>query len=1852
MACEIIYKNNIPTGVYDKNGTPSKFFNQILNNPHVSTFDDALQRYLNVAEQDEQPLQYITVNGQIFDDFADALKSIDKGEIIAFSGDTELFSVSSDINTKSFNGLINNLIKNDLILPSTVLDVDGTKLYKPKGDELKKHITSDLAITTARGTMGVAAHRNAAGDLYFDMDLIGKRAATNKEGETVYLTEEQYAEKSFRSFEDPTGVLAERAYRDDNRAFGNTKPVDEIEIIPENLLQEKLLNLLQQLGIKTISLETYSKKYNPDISALADIANKLIAFRDGTINQEDLTEEVSHFIVEASEPVELENLLRNVHRTTEWAQFEQAYREIYAQEYSGQELEEVVRKEILGKVLANSLQNNFNQNRPSPTENSIIGRLRDIFNTLINRVNNFFKPAHKQELDRYLDSIYANLMQDSLYEELNPSQLDGKKYVLYSIDQAGVPAEYRQYQKALEHLTNQQYQLAKKYSAPASKNMLREAKQELEKSIQDLESEIQKLHRLKALSNIATVATSQLNYLAKVIDTNTNKGYHFAQEENSVYQNFMTKLRPMLSQISGQLNTKDKTEKDLKDKIDAALKKSLELEAKVPASNEIAIKNMVERVIQKTNMTETEANRYRDQLNNVLTTAQKDTNWFHAHLGQLVHAQNMLLNLAGDVISKTVTESRQAFLPRIKQFLNELEEAGFDPKQLKKLIDKNGYIIHEIDNGKLEEINKQIQADIYNSITGNTIQAKDFTPELVQNLNVEQRTLFEASWRTEEKARTESFFTQEYLDRLENFSIEVNAKTLRRVDLPQIALDYEQQYRGQLTEIRVNNGGINSENDKAEIQGLNKQRANNSNPRNIDGSLKKGLVEIYDETRGQYVLELSGLENLDDESAEEAQRVYGLQTINLLNREFYAGTEQVRNIPQAFIDKLNEFETEQEKWDFVQLNAYVGFKPDFWDNFGTTASLNERLQDQKNGENDAEVDELISDIRGQQQIIANILKANRVFNRPSETDVVNLEDIAAQEIKDATIQLESLYSKANALLPREEQVDVERLFESRTNEAYRSDLENQGIITDEEKIAFILKHVTPNNRQAIDNAVRVVNKIKEGDADVVIKKSLQNIFNENMSAAEAQTALIKYAESKLLPYYKRTEPVGFSEEYNKVRQDIGNNVEGAVENYIQNSEYTQISPSYSFSQNESINPKWLANRDAKRSQYTQEFLGQIRNEEFFSRYGVDQNGNATRNIEEWKARESLLNLQDWSLENYDATGAHDRYLLPQQHKSGFRRLTGFLGNIDTKAIGQSLLDVVNFREDETETGQDEQGNIITNSSQILSIPKYGLRKLNEPTDVTDELLYSYAWMASQSSLYKSRKENISNMFALNDALLNTDFAGKSSESTNAYKMFRSFLNSNYYGQRETFSYEVSLLGKKINLGKLARVFNSWVRMVSLASFSVPFTSLLQAKVQRFIESKVGELTNPIALKLARKEFHVHAKKAAGEIMGLTSKAKINVLGEAYGMYDLGTTRFENSNYNKATRGVMQISSGVHSLGNFPVLPTTMLSILYDYRYVDGEILNYNQYIRRNQNTDRKQLDTDWQRYELFYDDIIVKDGIQTYNNEAISQKTGLTEEQLETRIQQLHETMTNRITESIQSIDSSIPEFQKSIAARDARASFFLMFQNWFLLALQSRFKSKGYNISRELETEGSWITTGKFIQDLIIRRRDVKTAWREAMNDPLKKRNLRRTVVELGVANAMAVVAILLSNYADDEDDPMFGLAFLDYFATRVSAEQISGTVALPRQFGQIIESPLAAADRFYDLFNVTDVLSSEQVTRGSFAGETERYKWLSQNMVWFKDYHRLSNLKRSQDTYEFFNEGVYDYAAISWLLPEEAEE
>src|SRR6187402_806137 len=135
MACRIISKKGQPVGVFSPNGRPSLVFNQILNIPHIESFDQALQGYTNLlAQGTEAPIVFQT-NNQNFTSLADAIKNSKTNSTIEVtSQDKSFMSIDTTINPQTRTGLINSLIKEDILTGNSMLDVDGQKVLEVTGN--------------------------------------------------------------------------------------------------------------------------------------------------------------------------------------------------------------------------------------------------------------------------------------------------------------------------------------------------------------------------------------------------------------------------------------------------------------------------------------------------------------------------------------------------------------------------------------------------------------------------------------------------------------------------------------------------------------------------------------------------------------------------------------------------------------------------------------------------------------------------------------------------------------------------------------------------------------------------------------------------------------------------------------------------------------------------------------------------------------------------------------------------------------------------------------------------------------------------------------------------------------------------------------------------------------------------------------------------------------------------------------------------------------------------------------------------------------------------------------------------------------------------------------------------------------------------------------------------------------------------------------------------------------------------------------------------------------------------------------------------------------------------------------
>lgn len=1801
---------------------------------NIGTFSKESNDIRYSLSQKEPNLLY-KANDKVYPTFSEALKSgaqTIEGGLNTTQGFKTFFSVDSNSNLNTLNGRINHLIKQNILTGESYINKKGEKVYKTVGHNSVRKMFSATTID------GFVKSILANGDVILrKLKNPAQIELKTKKGETQIVNRKDLDKMTFQEmqskFEEPLTILANVELQ---KAQNNKREIEQTQILPENELQERLLNLLQKFGIPTMAIEEYKKRYEikngqlPNASALTDLANLVVAFKDGVIQMEDLTEEVAHLIVASMPQEQKENLLRNIHRTREWKQYSEQYREVYNDDAQ-------LREEILGKVLANSLQERFAQ-RESETENTILEKLLEAIQNFFNRVAAYFRPQYQVELDQYTENVYDNLMADAL--ELDKVRIKETGHTLFSLGETT--------SKALNLLKAQESKIRNR----ATREKLSKTEEEL-RNIQDDEIELE-----KTAITLGEIAKKQATFLKRAFDKNTKKGTLFTQEENAVFNTFKAQTRPTLEALRELLKKKNLAPEAVKT-INEALATISELSGKISNHDSNVIDNIIDRMVERHSLSE----RQKKELKTILSATQKDTTTLHTYLGSLIHARNPLLNMAGSVIGDMTMNANVGYLDKIKALTQVLEQQGVNPSRLRELI-RGNYLMSEVNYEEKENAEKDARRRAYNEVKNTQLSQEQFDALKDLELNPQESKQYREAYERISLAEfAEDMYVTSHRQKLETIYQGISDE----------ARQFHENDRRDRAEIRrratdENGLVIYDENDAAEIEQLNKVRTQMMNPRDESGKLYAGLDEDSEGRLFQLPntkLSPDAKMALDLHKIQEAMSgLYGNKELDAYNKvkgtsltldEFKAlksldlsATEQVeydklvnQEFPPKFLEELNKLNTAEEKADFLFLNAYVGFPQDFWES--TEQSLMDKLEE--NGQED-----LAKEIREQQQIVSYILKANRMFNQPSQINVDGMSNKEKEAIKDATEKLQELYNKASKAL-NDKTVKVPNAEkETVTNEAFKAD--TQGLNGVVPLLEFISNHSTTKGKQSLRKLMSLYEGLSNGTITTLPEKYEGIIDLDNL-----ETSVTNYAKTKLLPYYKRTEPTGFTNLVNEFK-----NGTITAEEFIA-SPLVEVKPNFSFYesvQSSHINPKWLENKKNNRPQVKE---GAFTDKEYISYFGI-QNGQPTRNLDMWEARKAMLEVAKSSLTDYGEEG-RNIYMLPQVGKRRLRQAVDTIQDFSKRSWKESIRDLVQFREDEKEFGE--------NGLRSPIIPKYYISKLTDQKDVTDDLLYSYALLAQQSSLYKARTEAFTEMFAIEEALKQQKFENKEATATNAYKMFQSYMDYNIFGKKENFQYNVGVGSVRVDLAKVARQFQSMVRTINLTGVVVPLTSGLQGSIVKRMESIIGERLNPIAEREGNALYVKHAAGAAGEILGINSKNYLNVLMEYFGMSDVAENRYQNSIYGKSVRGLTKWSSFTHDMSNFTINPRVMFSVLADNRYYGSAIYTFKQFqtLMKAQNKSDSEITAEWKALPSLHEDIEAKDGRIVFNKTSIEQKLGVGKEEY---FDNYMKGVASRIKITLQEIDTQIPQEEKSIAARHGIANFFMLHRNWLWVASQKRFKSRQINLATGLNEEGSWSTVGRIFKEFLGKRPDqvkflehIKNVYQGrnfdttgmtqaeieqtmAENLELQRRNLKRVLVDMVFANLLLTGSYLLSQYVDDDEDPTAALLFLDYMTYRVANEQISGTVALPRQYVDLIDSPIAAINRLYDTADILDVFSSEVMESGTFAGETKSARWLYRNLPAVKEYHRLANIEDATKTYKFFNKKNEPWTlATYYLLKEE---
>lgn len=1893
MSCTIKYnENGAIKNVITPEGNESRLFKQIARLPHVESLEEALSIFKNVYSEkvnDQSPVTFISDKGAVFNSFKEALQDSTGGNIEigigAEEGFKKLISVSSNTNPATYEGFINNLIKSDILSDEKIIE-DGKTYHKAAGNHAPLQIINEQIIKEEAKTnlnrKNFKIYKDGRIELLNNKNKVevGKKSISLEDFRSTSLRE---LERSV-SKDEAVELMINNAVKDALPSGISTESLNTTE----ESLKMNLLDLLGSMGVKVTSITNYINSYNtrngvdPSAAALLDVAKQVIAFKDGIITIDGLTEETSHFIIETWDDAEIEGLIRNIHKTASYVEFSQSYRELYTKEnpnMSAEQIENLVRREILGKELAKSIQEGFSTEGKSEVQKSIIGRIFELLKKFFDSVTTSDK--FYTDLEAFTVKVEDLLLTKDVNKYLNLDKAKTKTFRMYQQQASGnivIDTKNAIVKRLVKALLDQE-------------KSLRKAGRGSTASIQMLNSALDKAITKSSILDLVSLAKRQADYVATAIETSKRRGETLSNEEGIVLQGLKENIVPVLSRLVA-LSKEDTDLADIADDINAVNTKVLAVTGAADNVQNDVLDRIIDRLMIRHNFDDD----VRQKLKDAVLVATRDTQMLYAVFGQITHAHDPLLNILGSVIADMTLDAEQGYLKRAKQFQEKIRELGFTEADLPKFMDKNGYITSVYDFDTFEKDVIKIKLEAYKKYSGNPMSDEDIVK------GIKSYDLPKIKDETAEKAynkevndaissKVERSFTDEYYQNRDEKYTKLGISEATKTQLRLLSTDL-----GSLMSRVKNEKGLPryTAQNKYELDAINLKRKSLKSLFDSLGDIKKGIREV--ETPSDTTIEVSGLYyELRTDASEEAKTAF---EINKLDQAFLLEKQEearlsggqkidIEKLAPKFLQELEKIEKEEGREaavEFFILNSSVGFSNDFWNNFDTSESMMTYIDSysQKPDAEQAWVDKIKvykDKLQARKAILKQYQDSRNFTNTMAEEMSVQQRDKVielSEEIDRISLELYTIF-KGEANLSE----DKVAVSESTPNQSYYDALVDARVTTIEGKYEFTLKNMTLDNAKkvrqfsdALDDVLKG-RRVSEGHKALILRtvgiNDLSELNNDDIPAAK-----LKYAETKLAPYYKAFAPVGLQSFYSNLKNGTQNVTTLVTE--LNKRGDIKVSNNFSYYEMGEIKFKNPNYKEDFEGGSKQPKLNQYLNKSFVSLFNpvldadnnpiLDKDGNiqARSNEKLFTLYNEYIEFQRESLRSYGELGIHNLYLAPQVSKTNLEKANDAIkGKRGT--IKEWWRDAVRFRVDEQAFGEEIDGESLVKTSNMRIIPKYFLKKLEEETDVSTDLFYSSMLFAQQSQLYKARKERFSEFATLNDLALNRVYPeGKAASSTNTYKMFKSYYDHNLFGVKESRNWRVNIpvLGQ-IDVTKIINMLHNWVRNNSLAlNVVVPVTSWLTAETSMIIEKYVGQYVDSNSMKLATKEFAKISLPAIKESLEVDSTSKLSIFGEYFGIYDL-SNKFANSMYGKAPRTLSRSMYILHTAGNFVPLSKAMLSQLYGYRIYEGKLVDAKKfqslYKTVNPSANKKDIANQWEllRDKALYNYMSAENATVGYDYDSLAKDMGRTnDEEFQKDFRNMELGVITKLKKVVERIDGMITNEERTAMQRDVLGRFAMTHKGWLAISAANRLKRRHLNLQTGQVEEGTYFSVYNFFVENFnqgLKKGGMKSALSELkeqymIGDEVQRENIRRVLVDFAFLTVLFLITIGVGHWADDEED-MWAAQFAAYMLERVTTETSSTQLGLFGEFYSSVKEPMVGIQKLDNLFSVTNAFNTDVQTSGRFAGMTKQQIYFLKNVVGAKptyDIWNAGNLKSLRDTYDYFNKDEA-LIPIAYVIDEE---
>lgn len=555
----------------------------------------------------------------------------------------------------------------------------------------------------------------------------------------------------------------------------------------------------------------------------------------------------------------------------------------------------------------------------------------------------------------------------------------------------------------------------------------------------------------------------------------------------------------------------------------------------------------------------------------------------------------------------------------------------------------------------------------------------------------------------------------------------------------------------------------------------------------------------------------------------------------------------------------------------------------------------------------------------------------------------------------------------------------------------------------------------------------------------------------------------------------------------------------------------------------------------------------------------------------------------------------DNYLVPQISGSMYqfmkirdKDLKHLMKSL-TKQFGEYVADAVSAKNDDLGYNP-EQAATRADGSKFRTIPVYYVERLENPNQLTNDLIGSviaYYKMAENfkakseiepelqviQEMMANRKYNPTTMLSkMSKAIFSTNKEPKKSTETNLYKFVDKFIDMQVYGEMTKAMYinfKLNKMGlnidRKLNISKL---LNKLKNVGTAVNLGLNFTCASVGFTTAFSSSLIGALvgryydTNDFAK--AWKEMILNGPKALFGVDSQLNNNKMIALMEKFEIASEEESIFGNTNQWRIARILKnKFLFGLYTMGDFVVKGTISNSIMFNHKLYQDQIVSKEDFLNNYFSHDKAVGKEIWKTLTSVYDMYEMPDSKST--KRGVVQVKREYQKYLTPDVEYVIKSTAQSLSASA---DGMLTPLQRTQLQANALGGLVLMHRQYLPQLIQERYlMDKHWDYSMQRYREAVYRTVFRLSWGMMKDIANLRNPFHKL--DTSDKANMKQFALEMLLIHVITPLISQLFTDAADDDPKNLVLQELALIAVRSKFE--IGTPYNPTDIYNTFKSPTA---------------------------------------------------------------------------------